>query len=228
VHWLYIDQIEFLPANPPTVKLSSAAVLSAAVAYDRHVDLTWQLPLTPSIRYIKIYRSEDNEHFDPVAIRPIFVQKCTDFVPYPDRTYYYKIAWVDFGYRESPFSSVLEASPKTSDDEGMLDLMQATHLNYFTERTEINSGMHAIHFGVDDATVSVKETGLSVLSYVVGADRGFISRATAINRLRRLVDFLGKVDRYHGAFPEKLNGRTGEGVFAVDTVPEGNLKSTAY
>src|SRR5690606_17732352 len=122
VHWLYIDQIEFLPTRPPRVKLSSPAVLSTAVAYDRHVDLTWQLPLTPSIRYIKIYRSEDNEHFDPVAIRPIFVQKCTDFVPYSDRTYYYKIAWVDYGYLESPFSNVLEASPKASDDEGMLDL----------------------------------------------------------------------------------------------------------
>jgi len=228
IHWLYVDQIEFLPANPPRVKLSSPAVLSTAVAYDRHVDLTWQLPLTPSIRYIKIYRSEDNEHFDPVAIRPIFVQKCTDFVPYSDRTYYYKIAWVDYGYLESPFSNVLEASPKAASDEATLDFIQAANLNYFVERAEINSGMHAIHFGVDDATVSVKETGLSMLTYVVGAERGFISHATAIGRLQRIVDFLSKVDRYHGMFPEKIDGRTGKGVFAVDTVPEGDLKSTAF
>ncbi|MFC7526403.1 glucoamylase family protein [Parapedobacter sp. GCM10030251] len=227
-HWLYIDQIEFLPANPPRVKLSSPAVLSTAVAYDRHVDLTWQLPLTPSIRYIKIYRSEDNEHFHPVAIRPIFVQKCTDFVPYSDRTYYYKIAWVDYGYLESPFSNVLEASPKTASDEAMVDFIQAAHLNYFIERTEINSGMHAIHFGVDDATVSVKETGLSILAYLVGVERGLLPRTAAIGRLQRIVDFLGKVDRYHGAFPEKIDGRTGEGIFTVDTVPEGNLTSTAF
>jgi len=227
-HWLYIDQIEFLPARPPRVKLSSPAVLSTAVAYDRHVDLTWQLPLTPSIRYIKIYRSEDNEHFNPVAIRPIFVQKYTDFVPYSDRTYYYKVAWVDYGYLESPFSGVLEASPKTASDDAMLDFIQAAHLNYFIERTEINSGMHAIHFGVDDATVSVRETGLSVLAYMVGVERGLVSRTAAIGRFQRIVDFLSKVDRYHGMFPEKIDGRTGKGVFATDTVPEGDVRSTAY
>ena len=227
-HWLYIDQIEFLPARPPRVKLSSPAVLSTAVAYERHVDLTWQLPLTPSIRYIKIYRSEDNEHFNPVAIRPIFVQKCTDVVPYSDRTYYYKVAWVDYGYLESPFSDVLKAAPKAASDEAMLDFMQAAHVNYFIERTEINSGMHAVHFGVDDATVSVRETGLSILAYVVGVERGLISRTAAIGRFQRIVDFLSKVDRYHGMFPEKIDGRTGKGVFATDTVAEGDVRSTAF
>lgn len=227
-NWLYLDQIEFLPANPPRVKLSSPAVLSTAVAFDRHVELTWQLPLTPSIRYIKIYRSEDNEHFDPVAIRPIFVQKCTDFVPYSDRTYYYKIAWVDYSYLESPFSNVLEASPKKADDEKLLDFVQAAHVNYFVERTEINSGMHAIHFGEDDAAVSVKETGLSLLASVVGVERGILPRPLVISRLKRIVDFLSRVERYHGVFPAVVDGRTAKGIFAVDTVPTGDLKATAY
>ena len=228
MHWLFVDQIEFLPAKPPRGKLSSPAVLTTAEAHDRHIDLTWQLPLTPSLRYIKIYRSEDNEHFDPVAICPVYVQKYVDFVPYSDRKYYYKIAWVDYEYLESPFSSVLEALPQASDDESMLDFIQSANLNYFVERAEINSGMHATHFGVDDATVSVKETGLSVLSYVVGVERGFIPRTVAISRLQRIVSFLGKVERYHGAFPEKIDGRTGAGIFTIDTVPEGNLTSTAF
>lgn len=228
VHWLYMDQIEFMPANPPRVKLSSPAVLSAAKAYDRHVDLTWQLPLTPSIRYIKIYRSEDKEHFEPVAIRPIFVQKCTDFVPYSNRTYYYKVAWVDYDYLESPFSGVLEASTKTASDEEFLDFIQAAHFNYFAERAEVNSGMHAEQFGVDDAAVSVKETGLSILSHIVGVERGFIPPQVAKSRLERILNFLGKVDRYNGAFPAKIDGRTGKGIFAVDTLPEADLRATAF
>lgn len=227
-HWLYIDQIEFLPANPPRAKLSSPAVLASATAYDRHVDLTWQLPLTPSIRYIKIYRADDNEHFEPVAIRPVFVQKYTDFVPYPDKAYFYKIAWVDYDYLESPFSEVVEATTHTADDSTLLDFIQAAHFNYFMERAEINSGMHAVHFGVDDATVSVMETGLSVLSHLVGVERGFISRKAAIGRFRRIVDFLGKVERYHGAFPAKIDGRTGKGIFAIDSVPEADLAATAF
>ncbi|WP_353126886.1 glucoamylase family protein [Parapedobacter pyrenivorans] len=225
---LYIDQIEFLPANPPRAKLSSPAVLSAATAYDQHIDLTWQLPLTPSIRYIKIYRSEDNEHFSPIAIRPIFVQKGTDFVPYPNKTYYYKIAWVDYNYLESPFSNVVEATTHTASDSALLDFMQAAHFNYFVERAEVNSGMHGVHFGVDDATVSVKGTGLSILSHVVGAEHGFISRVAAIGRLERILDFLGKVERYKGAFPAEIDGRTGKGIFATDTVPEADLRATAF
>src|SRR5690606_5549539 len=134
--WLYTAPIEFVPANPPQAKLSSQAVLSSATAYDRHVDLTWQLPLTPSIRYIKVYRAEDKEHFEPIAIRPVFVQKYTDFVPYPERTYYYKIAWVDYDYLESPFSEVVEAATHTASDSTLLDFIQAAHFNYFMERAE--------------------------------------------------------------------------------------------
>lgn len=227
-HWLYIDQIEFLPANPPRAKLSSPAVLASATAYDRHVDLTWQLPLTPSIRYIKIYRADDNEHFEPIAIRPVFVQKYTDFVPFPDRAYFYKIAWVDYDYLESPFSNVMEATARAGSDSALLDFIQAAHFNYFVERAEINSGMHAVHFGVDDATVSVRETGLSLLAHVVGVERGFISSKVAIDRLRRIVGFLGKVERYHGAFPAQIDGRTGKGIFVLDSVPEADLAATAF
>ncbi len=227
-HWLFIDQIEFVSANPPRAKLSSPAVLASATAYDRHVDLTWQLPLTPSIRYIKVYRADDNEHFEPVAIRPVFVQKYTDYVPYPEKKYSYKIAWVDYDYLESPFSEVVEATTHTASDSTLLDFIQAAHFNYFMERAEVNSGMHGIHFGVDDATVSVMETGLSLLSHVVAAERGFISRKAAIDRLRRIVDFLAKVERYHGAFPAKIDGRTGKGIFEIDSVPEADLTATAF
>lgn len=227
-HRLYIDQIEFLPADPPQVKLSSQAVLSSAKAYDQHVDLTWQLPLTPSIRYVKIYRSEDNENFAPVAIRPIFAQKCTDFVPESDKTYYYKIAWVDYNYQESPFSNVLEAETKTATDEELLDFIEAAHVNYFIERTEVNSGMHAVQFGVDHATVSVKETGLSLLAQIVGTERGVVSRPATRSRLVRILDFLDEVDRYQGAFPAFIDGRSKEGVFDVDSVPEADLEATTF
>lgn len=228
IHWLFIDQIEFVSANPPRAKLSSPAVLASATAYDRHVDLTWQLPLTPSIRYIKVYRADDNEHFEPVAIRPVFVQKYTDYVPYPEKTYFYKIAWVDYDYLESPFSDVIEVTTQVASDSALLDFIQAAHFNYFAERAEVNSGMHAIHFGVDDAVVSVMETGLSLLSHVVAAERGFISRKAAIDRLQRIVDFLARVERYHGAFPAKVNGRTGKAIFEVDSVPEADLTATAF
>lgn len=227
VQQLYIDQIEFLPARPPQVKLVSPAVLSSAKAYDQHVDLTWQLPLTPSIRYIKIYRSDDSKNFVPVAIRPIFVQKYTDFVPQSNKKYYYKITWIDYNYQESPFSGVLEAQTKTASDDELLDFIEAAHLHYFLERTEVNSGMHAVQFGVDNAAISVKETGLSLLAQVAGTSRGFVSRAATRSRLLRILNFLEDVERYQGAFPAFIDGRTHRGIFEIDSVPEADLSATA-
>src|SRR3546814_12662606 len=77
-HQLYIDQIEILPSRTPMNKLTSAAVIQNVIPFERHVDISWRLPLTPSIRYIKIYRSENNKDFKPVAIRPIFATKYRD------------------------------------------------------------------------------------------------------------------------------------------------------
>src|SRR5690606_18006278 len=108
----------------------------------KQVRLEWQLPLTPSIRYIKIYRSEDNENFKAVGIRPISMQGCLDYVPEVNKTYYYKIAWVDYDYEESPLSKIKEVKTKMLEKAELLDLVQETHVNYFAENYDINSGMY--------------------------------------------------------------------------------------
>jgi hypothetical protein len=47
------------------------------------------------------------------------------------------------------------------------------------------------------------------MSLIVGADRGFITRQQAIDRLLRITAFLDTADRYHGAWPHFLSGSTG-------------------
>lgn len=227
-HHVFVDQIEFLPSNPPTEKLFSAAVLSTVKAYDRHVRLTWELPMTPSIRYIKIYRSEDNETFEPVGIKPVFVRNAIDLVPVSNKTYYYKIAWVDYNYAESPFSAVMEAATKTASDEELLDFIQETHVNYFLENVEVNSGMHVMSRRVGDPRVSVQHTGLSLLAQVVGVERGFISRNLLANRTLRILRFLQDAEQHLGVYPALLNGRTGQGVHRVDSLPSVDVVATSY
>jgi len=227
-HHVFLDQIECIPAKTPEMKLTGKAVLSSASAYERHVDISWLLPLTPSIRYIKIYRSEDNKNFTPVGIRPITYSKYTDIVPRTNATYYYKIAWVDYKYRESPFSDVKEVQTKTATDEELLDMVERSHIDYFTEQTEFNSGMHKISPLVSDARVSVKSTGLGILAQLVGAERKFVPRTLLIERLNKITKFLGKAERYQGAYPEVLDGRTGEPVAMDSCAIEADLKSTAY
>ncbi|SFS50256.1 glucoamylase family protein [Sphingobacterium wenxiniae] len=208
-HHIFIDQVEFLSKNYSTATLSSAAILSSAVAYDKQIHLQWQLPLTPSIRYIKIYRSEDNTNFQPVDIRPITMQGCFTYVPEVNRTYYYKIAWVDYNYVESPFSEVKEVRTQPLDKDKLLDLVQAAHVNYFLENYDINSGMYLPSRGKDKAVVSVKESGHAVLSLIVGAERGLIQRQVVLNRISRMVFFLLKGQHRYGFFPAYFDGRAG-------------------
>lgn len=227
-HHLFIDQIEFLPSKTPDIKLTGKAVLSSVVAYERHVDIAWQLPLTPSIRYIKVYRSEDNQNFIPVGIRPISFNKFTDFVPRTNVSYYYKIAWVDYHYRESPFSDIKKADTKHASDDELLDAVEKSHISYFTDETEFNSGMHKVSPLVSDARVSVKSTGLGLLTQVIAVERKFISRQLLLDRLGRVVKFLNSATKYHGAYPELLDGRTGAPISNDSCEIAADLTSTAY
>jgi hypothetical protein len=212
-HQVYLDQIEILPGRTPQNKLTGAAVLSSAIPYERHVDLFWQLPLTPSIRYIKVYRSTDNKEFEPVAIRPVYASKYSDIVDETGKTYYYKISWVDYAYRESPFSTVKEAQTKRMTDAELLDMVQATNIQYFHDATEINSGLQLLRIGGKDAFVSTAKSSLGVLAFIQAAEQKKISREVLAGRILRMVNFLQGAESFHGAFPSILDGRTGKGVF---------------
>src|SRR5690606_16511443 len=201
MHHLFIDQVEFLSKGASQVKLSSPAILSSAIAYDKQVHLQWQLPLTPSIRYIKIYRSEDNNDFQAVGIRPISMQGCLDYVSDIHKTYYYKIAWVDYNYEESPFSEVKEVKTKKLNEAELLDLVQGAHVNYFAENYDINSGMYLPFRMKERAVVSVKESGNAILSLIVGVEKGRINRSLAVGRISRIVYFLAKAQNHLGIFP---------------------------
>ncbi len=228
VNQLLIDQIEFIPANLPETDLSYPAVLNSVRAYEKHVDVEWQLPLDPGIRYVKIYRSVDGKNFEAVAIRPILSSKYTDMVPVTNRTYYYKITWLDHRYLESPFSVVMSASAAPISNDALLDAVQAAHINYFDKLIEFNSGMHKVNFQDEDAVVNVEETGYSLLATTVGASNGLISNRLYLRRVSNIVDFLTQsAEQYYGVYPFMLDGRSGKGVFAQDTASFVSVQATA-
>lgn len=209
LHHVFLDQIEFLPSKYSEVKLTTNAVLSEAVAYDRLVHLKWQLPLTPSIRYIKIYRSEDGQVFKPIGMRPVQMQSCLDMIPVVGRKYYYKITWMDYNYEESLFSTVKEALTKPLDNSSLLDLIQMTHVNYFVENADINSGMYMPYRSKEKAVVSTKETAVAVIALLIGAENKFVGRQTVLNRISKITYFLLRAQNKHGVFPAYFDGRKG-------------------
>lgn len=209
VHHVFIDQMEFLPQKYSEVKLGSKAVLTDAIAYDRIVHLKWQLPLTPSIRYIKIYRSEDGQVFKPIGMRPVQMQSSLDVVPVVGQKYFYKITWMDYNYEESLFSSIKEASTKKLDNSDLLDLIQMAHVNYFVENFDINSGMYMPYRSKDKAVVSTKETASAILALLIGVERKFIPKQVVLNRVSKIAYFLLRSQNKYGVFPAYFDGRKG-------------------
>lgn len=208
-HHIFVDQIEFLPNKYSEIPLQSAAILSSAIGYDKSVHLSWQLPLTPSIRYIKIYRSQDGKSYSPVSIRPIHMQSCLDIVPLVGQKYYYKVAWVDYNYNESPASAVKEVETTSLNDTEILKLVQLANVNYFVENFDINSGMYMPFRSKNKVVVSTKETAGAILSLIVGVNNDFVKRQTALNRISKIAFFLLKSQTKEGFFPTFYDARKG-------------------
>lgn len=109
------------------------------------------------------------------------------------------------------------ARPETfASDEEFLDYIQKAHLNYMWDGAETNSGLarERIHLDNhypenDSNIVTTGGSGFGIAGLLVGIERGFIPREEGVARLQKIVDFLGKADRYHGVWSHWINGETG-------------------
>ena len=66
------------------------------------------------------------------------------------------------------------------------------------------------------------------MAFPVAVERGFITRDQAVERLLKIVNFLGcKADKFHGAFPHWLNGTTGKAIPFSPKDNGGDIVETA-
>lgn len=125
-----------------------------------------------------------------------------------------------------------EEGPAISDEE-LLDLTQKETFKYFWDFAEANSGAARERYHPDNPTndpntVTIGGTGFGLMGILVGIERGFISRQEGVERLQQITDFLENADRFHGAWPHWLDGRSGE-VRPFSTLDDGgDLVETAF
>ena len=120
-------------------------------------------------------------------------------------------------------------------DDQLLDTIQYQTFNYFWDGAEPNSGLARERLHMDDVyptspknTVTTGGSGFGLMAILVGVERGFISRQDALNRYLKIVDFLEKADRFHGAWPHWMNGETGKVVPFSKMDDGGDLVETAF
>ncbi len=109
-----------------------------------------------------------------------------------------------------------EESAFASDDE-FLDWIQKTHFNYMWEGAEATSGLVPERIHMDNVypqndrdVITIGGSGFGIAGLISAIDRGFIGREEGVARFRKIVDYLGKADRFHGVWPHWLDGPTGK------------------
>jgi hypothetical protein len=118
-------------------------------------------------------------------------------------------------------------------DDALLDLVQRQTLRYFWDFGHPVSGMARERSnpvaGYDYLdTVTTGGTGFGIMAMLVGASRGFISRQDVLARVAQIVDFLARVESYHGVFPHFLHGATGATIPFSKRDDGGDLVETAF
>lgn len=120
-------------------------------------------------------------------------------------------------------------------DNALLDTIQKQTFNYFWEGAEPNSGLARERLHMDDVyptspknTVTTGGSGFGLMAILVGVERGWITKEEALNRYLKIVDFLEKADRFHGAWPHWIDGETGKVYPFSKKDNGGDLVETAF
>ncbi|WP_452218449.1 glucoamylase family protein [Lacinutrix undariae] len=125
--------------------------------------------------------------------------------------------------------------PLFFNDDTLLDTIQKQTFNYFWEAAEPNSGLARERLHMDNVyptspknTVTTGGSGFGFMAILVGVKRGFITREQAFNRYMKMVSFLEKADRFHGAWPHWIDGETGKVRAFSKKDNGGDLVETAF
>ena len=94
-------------------------------------------------------------------------------------------------------------------DNQLLDLVQRKTFTYFWEFGHPTSGLARERNNSEDLVTS-GGSGFGIMCIPIAIERGFITRAEGLERMKKIVGFLkNTAQRFHGVFPHWMNGRTG-------------------
>lgn len=114
-------------------------------------------------------------------------------------------------------SATVAKGDTTLSDTALFRLVQQQTFQYFWDGAEPTSGMGRERFHADNIypendkhIVTSGGSGFGVMAILAGIERGFVSREEGRVRLEKIVGFLEKADRFHGAWSHWIDGETGK------------------
>ena len=229
-HTMLIDDIRVEDEDPAAAAPARAPQAVAASAYERHAIVHWQGNERDPWDHVVVYRSTDGgREYTPIGIQHGGEHRFFDWLGEPGRTAWYRVTAADSRGRESSPSATVRVTTRPFTDEELLTMLQEAAFQYYWDGADEASGMAHESLPGDDRLVATGASGMGVAALIVGASRGFITRDQARERLERIVGFLERAPRYHGAWSHYMNGATGETMPLFGMLDNGgDLVETAF
>jgi hypothetical protein len=198
-------------------------------AYPAHTELSW---VNRSGFTYEIYRSVDGgAKFTQAG--ETSADNYLDFFGKPvekEQTFVYRILPKGLGI-ESPDASKFEISVqvKPSTDEALLDMTQRYTTRYFYDFAQPQTGLARERSNdVNGDIITTGGTGFGIMALVAGAERKYFSRNDAFKTIEKIVSFLEKTERYHGAWSHWYDAATGKSFSFSQYDDGGDLVETAF
>ena len=196
--------------------------------FEQHIHLDWEFPSGQQVSNFRIYRSVNNGPYEELVNIGQNSRTHIDWLGEVtwETTYDYYIRRILAG-QEGPSSDTLNFSVTPMSDDRFMDMVQKYTLRYFWDFGHPVSGM-ARERNTSGDIVTTGGTGFGIMAMLAGADRGFLDREAVLNRLIKIVSFLQFADRFKGAFPHWMDGRTGRTVPFSSQDDGADLVETAF
>ena len=194
--------------------------------YERHTELRWDVQNLSNVEYFRIMRSSDNKVFS--SVKTVTSATYMDFSS-TDKldTFYYYIEALSGLNQSLATSDTIQAIENTMTDAELMDMVQRYTFRYFWDEGHPVSGMARERNNSEDI-VTTGGSGFGIMGILVGIENGYITRSEGANRIIKIISFLQYAEKFHGAFPHWMNGRTGKVVPFSQFDNGGDLVETAF
>lgn len=148
----------------------------------------------------------------PLPAVPIF----SDFVGVPAGEFFYRVRSIATNEPNrdvliSDWSAPVSGTPLPLNTNELLTEVQEASFRYFYDFAHPVSGLAREGTGFFPDFCATGASGMGLFNLAVGVERGFITRQQGEERVLKILRFLtDKAERFHGAFPHFLNGKTGK------------------
>lgn len=209
-HTLYVDDFMVIGSKAQSAALATPGAVTVT-GYERHFDVSWQPSKSEEVIAYRIYRSVDGKNFIPIGTQRNAWTRFMDWSGAPGATASYKVTALNCAGDESPLS---EASPtattRAMTDDELLEMVQLACFRYYWEAAHANAGLAPEILPGDQNLLALGGNGFGVMALLVATERQWITRDRAAERLQKILTFLARAPRFHGAWSHFLDGRSGQ------------------